>query len=70
MQARETRITTTHVGSLPRNSVLSDLLIRQGRGEPVDAAALRAANADAVGAAVGDRTRLIARSERLRVRLG
>lgn len=52
MQTRETRITTTHVGSLPRNPVLSDLLIRQERGEPVDAAALRAAVADAVGATV------------------
>ncbi|HLK49339.1 MAG TPA: cobalamin-independent methionine synthase II family protein [Bryobacteraceae bacterium] len=30
------RILTTHVGSLPRNEVLSDLLIRREEGEPVD----------------------------------
>jgi methionine synthase II (cobalamin-independent) len=52
MQAREYRITTTHVGSLPRNPVLSDLLIRQERGEAIDAATLRAAIADAVGSTV------------------
>jgi len=30
------RILTTHVGSLPRNEVLSDLLVRREEGEPVD----------------------------------
>jgi 5-methyltetrahydropteroyltriglutamate--homocysteine methyltransferase len=34
------RILTTHVGSLPRNETLSDLLIRQEAGETIDAAAL------------------------------
>src|SRR6185369_8801268 len=36
----ETRILTTHVGSLPRPPALRDLLVRQDRGEPVEAAAL------------------------------
>jgi 5-methyltetrahydropteroyltriglutamate--homocysteine methyltransferase len=40
MQKSDTRILTTHVGSLPRNSVLADLLIRQEQGEAIDAAAL------------------------------
>src|SRR6476660_348327 len=31
------RILTTHVGSLPRNEVLTDLLIRREAGEPIDA---------------------------------
>ena len=34
------RILTTHVGSLPRSRALSDLLIRQERGETIDRAAL------------------------------
>ena len=34
------RILTTHVGSLPRNETLSDLLIRQEAGESIDAATL------------------------------
>lgn len=34
------RILTTHVGSLPRNEVLSDLLIRQEAGENIDTAEL------------------------------
>ena len=34
------RILTTHVGSLPRNEVLSELLIRQEAGEAIDAAKL------------------------------
>ena len=33
----ERRILTTHVGSLPRPPALRDLLVRQDRGEPVDA---------------------------------
>ena len=40
MQCSETRILTTHVGSLPRPPALRDLLVRRDRGEPVDAAAL------------------------------
>ena len=34
------RILTTHVGSLPRNYVLSDLLIRREAGEAIDPAAM------------------------------
>jgi 5-methyltetrahydropteroyltriglutamate--homocysteine methyltransferase len=34
------RILTTHVGSLPRNQTLTDLLIRREAGEAVDSAAL------------------------------
>ena len=34
------RILLTHVGSLPRNEILSDLLIRQDAGEAIDTAAL------------------------------
>lgn len=40
MQKSETRILTTHVGSLPRNATLSDLLLRQEQGEVVDQAEL------------------------------
>jgi 5-methyltetrahydropteroyltriglutamate--homocysteine methyltransferase len=40
MQKSDFRILTTHVGSLPRNPTLSDLLIRQERGEQVDQAEL------------------------------
>jgi len=36
MQKSDFRILTTHVGSLPRNPTLSDLLIRQERGEQID----------------------------------
>jgi 5-methyltetrahydropteroyltriglutamate--homocysteine methyltransferase len=36
----ETRILTTHVGSLPRPPALRDLLVRQDRGEAVETAAL------------------------------
>ncbi|MCS6924483.1 MAG: cobalamin-independent methionine synthase II family protein [Candidatus Binatia bacterium] len=36
MQKSETRILTTHVGSLPRNPILTDLLLRQERGEAID----------------------------------
>ncbi len=37
MRASTDRILTTHVGSLPRNEKLSDLLVRREAGEPVDA---------------------------------
>jgi len=40
MKRSEHRILTTHVGSLPRPQALRDLLVRQDRGETVDAAAL------------------------------
>ena len=40
MKSSEHRILTTHVGSLPRPPALRDLLVRQDRGEAVDAAAL------------------------------
>src|SRR5579872_6093611 len=36
------RILTTHVGSLPRNETLSDLLVRQEAGEPFDAGEMAA----------------------------
>ena len=34
------RLLTTHVGSIPRPAALRDLLVRQDRGEEVDAAAM------------------------------
>jgi len=40
MKRSDARILTTHVGSLPRPGALGDLLVRQDRGEAVDAAAL------------------------------
>jgi len=40
MKRSEQRILTTHVGSLPRTTALRDLLVRQDRGEKVDAATL------------------------------
>jgi 5-methyltetrahydropteroyltriglutamate--homocysteine methyltransferase len=40
MKRSETRILTTHVGSLPRPPALRDLLVSQDRGESVDAALL------------------------------
>ena len=40
MLASTDRILTTHVGSLPRNERLSDLLIRQEAGEAIDTAEL------------------------------
>ncbi len=40
MRRSEDRILTTHVGSLPRNPALSDLLIRDEAGETVDRAEL------------------------------
>lgn len=36
MLKSEKRILTTHVGSLPRNTKLTDLLLRQERGEAID----------------------------------
>ena len=40
MKRSEDRILTTHVGSLPRPPALRDLLVRQDRGEIIDAAVL------------------------------
>ena len=40
MRRSEQRILTTHVGSLPRDPVLSDLLIREEAGEAIDKAEL------------------------------
>jgi 5-methyltetrahydropteroyltriglutamate--homocysteine methyltransferase len=40
MKRSESRILTTHTGSLPRSAALRDLLVRQDRGEAVDSAAL------------------------------
>ena len=40
MQKSDERILTTHVGSLPRNPELTDLLIDQEQGKAVEAAAL------------------------------
>lgn len=48
MKKSASRILTTHVGSLPRNPVLSELLIRQEQGEAINLAALERASADAV----------------------
>ena len=52
MQRSESRILTTHVGSLPRPPALRDLLVRQDRGEAVDPAALEREVATALAAAV------------------
>jgi 5-methyltetrahydropteroyltriglutamate--homocysteine methyltransferase len=46
------RILTTHVGSLPRNDVLTDLLIRREAGEAIDQAALAAEMDSAVSSVV------------------
>src|SRR5882757_1061110 len=48
MKISQHRILTTHVGSLPRNPVLSDLLIRQERGEAIAPEQLRAEKGRAV----------------------
>ena len=42
MLSSRDRILTTHVGSLPRNETLSDLLIRREEGEAVDPRELEA----------------------------
>ena len=52
MLRSESRILTTHVGSLPRPPALRELLVRQDRGEPVDAAALEREIAAAVAGAI------------------
>ena len=52
MNRRETRILTTHAGSLPRPPALAAMLGAIARGQPVDPAALEAAAASATAAAV------------------
>jgi 5-methyltetrahydropteroyltriglutamate--homocysteine methyltransferase len=52
MQRSETRILTTHAGSLPRPRPLIELFVRQSRREPVDAAALATAVEEATRTAV------------------
>ena len=46
------RILTTHVGSLPRNETLTDLLIRREAGEAIDPATMGAEMDRAVGATI------------------
>ena len=52
MQRSETRILTTHAGSLPRPKALVEMFVRTSRGEPVDAAALEEAVAQATRHAI------------------
>jgi 5-methyltetrahydropteroyltriglutamate--homocysteine methyltransferase len=48
MRGSDRRILTTHVGSLPRNAALSDLLIRDEAGEAIDKALLAKKSEEAV----------------------
>ncbi|MCW5750789.1 MAG: cobalamin-independent methionine synthase II family protein [Alphaproteobacteria bacterium] len=48
MRRSDERILTSHVGSLPRNPVLTELLIREEAGEPIEAEALHREGAAAV----------------------
>ena len=48
MRGSDQRILTTHVGSLPRNALLTDLLIRDEAGETVDRAELLRQSREAV----------------------
>jgi 5-methyltetrahydropteroyltriglutamate--homocysteine methyltransferase len=52
MHRSEERTLITHVGSLPRNPTLRDLLVRQDRGEPIDEAELARQVEAAVSAVV------------------
>ena len=52
MQRSDTRILTTHVGSLPRPAALTELFLRQERGEPIESAALEQHIATAVADAI------------------
>ena len=52
MQRSETRILTTHAGSLPRPKALLELLVKKSRREPIDAAALATTTLDATRRAV------------------
>src|SRR5688572_8457182 len=53
MLRSDSRILTTHVGSLPRNPTLTDLLLRQEQGEAFDASELDLAMERAVEHVVG-----------------
>ena len=53
MQRSETRILTTHAGSLPRPAALTRLYAARAGGEPVDATAIKAQGRGAVRAIVG-----------------
>lgn len=52
MQRSETRVLTTHTGSLPRPPRLTDLYARRARGEPVDADEIAAEGRSALRAVV------------------
>jgi len=52
MRDSENRILTTHVGSLPRQRALSDLLIAEERGEKVDKKSLAALSEEGVNCCV------------------
>jgi 5-methyltetrahydropteroyltriglutamate--homocysteine methyltransferase len=52
MRASDERILTTHVGSIPRNPTLRQLLVKQDRGDAVDERALRREAEAAVQAVV------------------
>ncbi|MBM3224213.1 MAG: cobalamin-independent methionine synthase II family protein [Candidatus Tectomicrobia bacterium] len=52
MQRSDTRILTTHVGSLPRPATLTELFLRQERGETIDLVALEQHIEAATAAAV------------------
>ena len=52
MKRSETRILTTHAGSLPRPEVLNAMFVRKSRGEPVDADELARMCAQATRACV------------------
>jgi 5-methyltetrahydropteroyltriglutamate--homocysteine methyltransferase len=52
MRASESRILTTHAGSLPRPKALVELYVRESRGEAVDAAERTAAIEDATRHAI------------------
>ena len=52
MRTSESRILTTHAGSLPRPRALADMHARRSRGEPVDPAELRQAVTAATSASI------------------
>ena len=52
MEVSKDRILVTHVGSLPRNAVLTDLLLRQESGETIDLSLLQQEMDRAVGEVV------------------
>jgi Methionine synthase II (cobalamin-independent) len=52
MKTSTSRILTTHVGSMPRSNLLSDLLLKKEHGEPVDEAQFEAVLREEVAAIV------------------